>query len=92
MEPALDLASGNTRRSGFWPRALAIASCALLAGCGKKMVPASVGGYNHMSNWSNAMRIDTLVQRMYLCELFWQQPELSNNLHSDHEALRALMA
>ena len=82
----------KTRRSGFWPRALAIASCALLAGCGEKMVPASVGRYNHMSNWSNAMRIDTLVQRMNLCELFWQQPELSNNLHSDHEALRALMA
>lgn len=41
---------------------------------------------------ANAMRIDTLVQRMNLCELFWQQPELSNNLHSDHEALRALMA
>ena len=43
MEPALDLASGNTRRSGFWPRTLAIASCALLASCGEKMVPASVG-------------------------------------------------
>jgi len=41
---------------------------------------------------ANAMRIDTLVQRMNLCELFWQQPELSNNLHSDHEALRALIA
>ena len=42
----------NTRRYGFWPSALAIASCALLAGCGEKMVPASVGGYNHMSDWS----------------------------------------
>ncbi|WP_155403779.1 DUF3304 domain-containing protein [Variovorax paradoxus] len=40
------------RRSGFWPCALAIASCPLLASCQEKMVPASVGGYNHMSDWS----------------------------------------
>ncbi|SFQ42027.1 DUF4123 domain-containing protein [Variovorax sp. 770b2] len=41
---------------------------------------------------ADAMHIDTMAQRMSLCELFWQQPELRNDLHSDHEALRALIA
>jgi len=29
----------------------AIAACVLLASCGDQMVAASVGGYNHMSDW-----------------------------------------
>jgi len=41
---------------------------------------------------ANAMQFDTVAQRMRLCEVFWQQPELSRSGRPDHEALRALMA
>ena len=41
---------------------------------------------------ANAMQFDTVAQRMRLCEVFWQQPELSRSVRPDHEALRALMA
>ena len=33
---------------------LAAGVCMLLAGCGDEMVPASVGGYNHMNDWGIA--------------------------------------
>ncbi|MCY1543054.1 hypothetical protein D9M68_788470 [compost metagenome] len=41
---------------------------------------------------ANAMQLDTVAQRMRLCEVFWQQPELSRSGRPDHDALRALMA
>ncbi|PIF77028.1 uncharacterized protein DUF4123 [Variovorax sp. 54] len=41
---------------------------------------------------ANAMQFDTVAQRMRLCEVFWQQPELSRSGRPDHDALRALMA
>ncbi|TSD61828.1 DUF4123 domain-containing protein [Variovorax sp. KBS0712] len=40
---------------------------------------------------ANAMHLDTMAQRMNLCEVFWLHPELSRSVRSDHEALRALM-
>lgn len=40
---------------------------------------------------ADAMQFDTVAQRMRLCEVFWQHPELSHGAGPDHEALRALM-
>ncbi|WP_447741504.1 DUF4123 domain-containing protein [Variovorax boronicumulans] len=40
---------------------------------------------------ADAMQFDTVAQRMRLCEVFWQHPELSHGTGPDHEALRALM-
>ena len=49
---------GSKPNTGFRNRStlrwLAAGACALLVGCSDEMVPASVMGYNHMSDWGIA--------------------------------------